>query len=497
MKYFLLFLISFLTMPITVFSQMKVGKLDLENEQQIHVLTLKDGMRYVGRIAAMNGRKIVFQLAGVEREEELIIRRKDVNIIGSFTPSSDNGGVLRSPFDWIHQDFPNIELDTKLDIKNHSQQVKLVVDGKAFFGRIKQVRKGGVSVQINGQVEFFRFVNLSEITVIGWSYLDVEKIETPQAMTFQVDTFPKERLYDKFEPDFKVGDATQKHVIYTQVGNRFNGRIMEIDAGEIRLKMENGTLVVFEEAEIKKVEVYKLGHTRKNKSDGVVYKRWKLFEDDDYILGQSRLFVSQTGFTVKKGEIEYRGTQILINEMNFGITDNISVGAGLFPLIVENIFTFKVDVSKDIGDFVHLSAGGQAFVNIGGIDSYGEGEGAVLGYAAASFGSSAYFLNVAYNRWMGLEGFSEGDVVSVGGSFKIGRQFRIFGDFFFLYDEQNNDDFFFNDPTLETYPALIFGASWFHKFDKIDFGVFFVPDTGVQDGDEAVFLPTFGYVKRF
>lgn len=503
MKRYWLFLVCFFGLIFTGFAQMKIGKLDLENDKQIHVLTLKDGNRYVGRISSMTGRKIVFELSGIDSETELTIRRKNINIIGSFMPSSDNSGVLRSPFDWVKKDFPNIELDTKLDAKNNSQQIRLIADGEAYFGRIKQVRKGGILVRINGQIEFFRFVSLSEISVIDWSYLDAKVEEGSsdfefQVDTFQIDTLPKANLFDKAERGFEVGNASQKHALYTQVGNRFNGRITEIDGEKITFEMENGTVIYFEEAEIKKVEVYKLGHTRMKKANGVRYKKWKSFEGEDYILGQSRLFASQTGFGVKKGEVEYRGTQILINEMNYGVAKGFSIGGGLFPLIVENIFTFKADFHQSIGDFVHLSAGGQLFASIGGIGSEGSGEGAVLAYAAASFGSPARFINVAYNRWKDLDGFNKGDVVSVGGSFKISRRWRVFGDYFFTYDDNQRDpSFFFDRPTLESRAILIFGTSWFNKLNKIDFGFVLVPDTGVQEGDEAFALPIFGYVRRF
>jgi hypothetical protein len=126
----------FLLFSTFTFGQEKRGKIDLKNEHQINVLKLKGGTRYVGRIQSMSAKKITFQLKDIPTAKPIIIRRRNVKIVGSYNVSTDNEGMLRLPFLRISEDYPNLLLDPKLDSKNKNQQVEIWQGSNVFTGRI-------------------------------------------------------------------------------------------------------------------------------------------------------------------------------------------------------------------------------------------------------------------------------------------------------------------------------------------------------------------------
>lgn len=498
------FVSLFLIITNLIFAQEKQGKIDLDNEQQINVLTLKNGARYVGKIQSMNAKTIVFKLDDYPELDPLVLRRKNIKIISSYNPSNDNGGVLRLPFSMISKDFPDIILDPKLDVKNYQQQVEIWQDGKVAVGRIRQVRKAGLQLLSEGELTFFRFLEISEINVLDWSYLDVKYAQPDPDFLFQVNSFEVDTtlisndLGFKVDADFDLNNELQRHLLLTKMGNRFNGKIVKINKETVELKMQNGSSLYFPKKVIKKVEIFQYGYRRKVKKGKVKLKKYKEFTDKDYILAQNRLFASPTGFGLKKGEVEYRNVEIFFNEISYATSNNFTISGGIYPVIDYNILTLKASANFSIGEYIHLSGGSQLFVEMGGFNYELDGKGTLTGFAAVSIGSPAYFINVAYNKWTSLDGFSDGDVVSVGGSFKISQKFRLFADVIFS-NEESSDDFFFEPikQDLETQPVLMLGSSWFNKVNKVDFGFLLAPNVGVNGGSTAVILPIASYTRRF
>lgn len=105
---------------------------------------------------------------------------------------------------------------------------------------------------------FFRFVEMEEIKVLDWSYLKVEYGKSDPDFLFQVDTFVVDSTVNatkidfKIDPNFDLNDSTQKHRIYTQQGNRLNGKIESLTNAAITLKMEDGSLVRLDKIRLKR-----------------------------------------------------------------------------------------------------------------------------------------------------------------------------------------------------------------------------------------------------
>jgi hypothetical protein len=459
-------------------------------------LTLKNGTRYIGRIQAMSAKTITFQLRDFPTTEPLVLRRRDVKIISSYNQSTSNGNVLRAPFSKITKTFPNIVFDPKLDVKNRSQQVSIISRGKTFIGRIQQVRKSGIQMWINGELKFFRFTNLSAVRVENWSYADIPSPE----YTFQVDSFETSSIEEatRFDLAFDLESTKQTHVIYTRDGSRLNGQVFRFSNDQMYLKMKDGSILELEDKMVKKVEVHRPGFIRKEKSNRVIYKkdRRKYFENTDYIMAQNRLLVSQTGFGLKKGETEFRSTQVFFNSLDYGATDNLSFGVGVYPLIGDNVLTGRINFSVDLNKFVHLSSGAQIYYTLGGFATTG-GEGAYNAHIALSMGSPQGFINIAYNHWEGLARFQKGDIWSFGFSLKLNKNYRVFADVLYTLEKNNNDFSFFRNNVHYQETIISSGVGWFKANRKIDFGFTFIPGGGMSSIDNFFIFPFIASTRRF
>ncbi len=115
-------------------------------------------------------------------------------------------------------------------------------------------------------------------------------------------------------------DSTQVQVT-THDGNEFIGFITYEDAEKIKLQTEK-----FGELTIKRVDIKEISPI--NTKQLKLGSYW--FENPQ----STRYFWSPNGYGLKKGEGYYQNVWVLFNQVSIGITDNISIGAGLVPLFL-------------------------------------------------------------------------------------------------------------------------------------------------------------------
>ncbi|MEO1257292.1 MAG: hypothetical protein AAFZ15_00790 [Bacteroidota bacterium] len=179
------------------------------------------------------------------------------------------------------------------------------------------------------------------------------------------------------------------------------------------------------------------------------------------IIGHQRsLLIAPTGFNLRRGEVEYRNVDyILNNTYSKGLTDNLSVTAGLFGL--EPYVQFKV--SKDFGKYFHASMGGGVTVS-----------GAVGGHASLSLGTPDYFLNMGYIKGVGdfIFGDTDMDAIHVGGSFRIADRHRLIGEAIHVVERRTLLDF-------NQYGTNGFGVAyaWFARRVSLTMGLMFAEKT--------------------
>lgn len=480
-------------MSTNLTAQTILGDLDLTNDRQTHILTTKIGERYPGRVILISKKDIVFRPSGLTNVRDLEFERNQVATIEVFLPNDDNGGKLREPFLGIKIKYPDMLLDSKLELSNFSQKVQLIYDDFIHKGKIHKIRKNGLELSKSNRIVFFPFKKISKISVIEQEV----DLTPPENLAFQVDSLPMSEVTDSiwFDPIFDVNQPKQRHLLLTNRGDKIVGQVDSLGDNNIYFKMKNGGELQFDRKEVERVEVYLKGYVRKEKDKKVDYKKRKKFIGKNYILAQNRLLISPTGFGLKKGETEYRSIQAFINGFDYGVSDNLTIGVGFYPLVGDNMLTGRFNLSTDIGKFVHLSGGAQFIYGLGGLANSGSGAGLYTVHLASSIGTPRTYINIAYNHWEGLQKTRKGDILSVGFSAKIGKSYRLFSDILFTKEEE--EDRFSVRPDLHKEEIISIGGSWFNLVNKVDFGLTLVPGLWSEISSDFLLVPFGSYVRRF
>lgn len=203
-------------------------------------------------------------------------------------------------------------------------------------------------------------------------------------------------------------DSTELWVIDTEDGNSFMGNILEEDSVKIILLTEVYGTIQIPLNQIK-------ARSELQKSDVVEGELW--FSNPH----ATRYFFGTNGYGLRKGEAYYQNTWILFNQLNYGITNHISLGGGIVPLFLfagaptPVFLTPKVTVPI-VKDKVNLGAGVlYAFV-------LGEEFGFGIGYGALSFGNRDNNLTLGAG-WAFADGeWATSPTLTLGGMTRVGRK---------------------------------------------------------------------------
>lgn len=171
------------------------------------------------------------------------------------------------------------------------------------------------------------------------------------------------------------------------------------------------------------------------------------------------LFASPTGFNLKAGDWDFRNRMVFDNGFSYGVTDNISIGAGALVIIPY----LNAKGSFDFGKYLHVSAGGLLLP--GEITSFGW-------HVAASLGTPNLFLNFSrfQNRGKVIDSDANFETTSLGLSARIANRSRFLAEVIFL-NNQNSD--FFNTPNSSSNIYHI-GISLFPSSTALTFGLGFI-----------------------
>lgn len=173
--------------------------------------------------------------------------------------------------------------------------------------------------------------------------------------------------------------------------------------------------------------------------------------------GRSLMYL-QTGFNMEAGSREYRNIMLGINIVSIGVTDHFSMAVGLVTILPYADFK----LSKDIGKYVHYSAGAYLFVPFsGGI------------HGAVSLGTPDYFLNLSYLRNFDIPSFdtdSKFESFGFGASIRIGPRSRFFAEYNIMPAPSNNYgyDSFYEKGYGN---AFTWGYGWFKRRFRLETGV--------------------------
>jgi len=318
------------------------------------------------------------------------------------------------------------------------------------------------------------------------------------ALTFLLLGLPSFAQAQFISKDIIIGDTTQMHVLNTENGDRFVGRVTKIENTSVFLLLKNiDKEVEFNLAEISSLTIYNATKDKQSaflsgpnpdyiRARAEYYSKRKNRNVPVQMNGEENLIFAPTSFTHGKGKGEYRTIMVIYNRVDFGITDNIDFGLDLMPLISSNIVTPRIKAGVPLNDFVNIGFGGSLYMLFQPDFFENSFTGVTHTYGTATFGSKEKFINLGLGYGFPLKpDVSEpSTVITFGGAIRIGNRWKLVADFNLFGLEEIPD--FYN-----------IGVSWFNEKNRIDFGISTLANLNGSFFGDVLVLPFASYARSF
>lgn len=233
--------------------------------------------------------------------------------------------------------------------------------------------------------------------------------------------------------------------ITTTDGNIFMGTVVQLHDDRLIIRVDGIGEVTIERSRIRNIRVIDPDRIRNG-------KYWFINPQG------TRYFFAPNAIGLKKGSGYYQNTWIFFNNVNYGVTDNFSIGAGTVPIFLFGVTALplwvlpKVSIPVTSENF-HLAAGAL----LGGV--IGEGGGGFgLAYGNATYGNRDKNITVGLGYGYGGDEWSDTPLVNISGLYRSGRNFQWLAEIYFL-------------PGVEGGGIGIFGARWAPENFAVDFGL--------------------------
>jgi len=175
----------------------------------------------------------------------------------------------------------------------------------------------------------------------------------------------------------------------------------------------------------------------------------------------TRLFFSPTAIPLKRGEGYYQNIYIVANMFNYGVLDNLSIGAGFdfitmfanFDDVWNPILNFNAKLGFKVHDYVHVGAGG-LYVTM--ISEFSAG----ITYALSTFGTYNNNFTTGLG-WGFVDGtFEKKPFIMLGGMARCSEKIWFVTENWFAPLDANN----------EYYVAISYGLRFSGKRISVDLG---------------------------
>lgn len=255
--------------------------------------------------------------------------------------------------------------------------------------------------------------------------------------------------------------------IETIDGNVFVGTLVSEDDNKVVIRTEALGEISIERSQIR--EMTKIDPDRIK--DG---KYW--FENPQ----ATRYFFTTNAIGIRKGEGYYQNTWIFFNNVNFGLSENISLGGGMVPLFLLGGGSIPIWLLPKISfpvvpDNFHLAAGAM----IGGVvgsDTFGMG----LVYGISTVGNRDNNLSIGLGYGYAGNEWSNTPMLNVSGMVRTGRAFYLL-----------SENYFF--PGTEVNGIILAGIRWAPENFAVDFGLF----RPLEETGDFIGLPWLGVTIPF
>lgn len=267
------------------------------------------------------------------------------------------------------------------------------------------------------------------------------------------------RLQAQNQPDFYKVVTVQKQT--------FVGELISEDDESITLRTESLSQVTIERVNIESIEKISADRIKNG-------EYW--FENPQ----STRYFFSPNAIGLRKGKGYYQNTWVLFNNVNYGISDNLSIGGGLVPLFLfgagESPIWFLPKVSVPVvAEKFHLG-GGAMIGGIVGTDTEALG----ILYGVGTFGNRDRNLSVSLGYGYAGSDISNTPVVNISGLIRTGRKFYLLTENYFV-------------PSVDESGIISAGFRWAPESFALDIGLF----RPLTDAGNLIGIPWLGVTIPF
>lgn len=277
------------------------------------------------------------------------------------------------------------------------------------------------------------------------------------------------------------------------------GALAQIDTTQVNQKLILGKRIIIETRDGSVIQGRFMGHTEtgirvatesageitvpNNQITGI-----KVVDDDRFKNGQywfenpnaTRYLFSPSAFSLKRGEAYYQNTYLFLNSFNFGVTDNLTIGAG-FELIStfsgDPVFFITPKYSFKLTEKLRAGAG---VLYANGVNSGFSGLG--IGYGILTYGNTDD--NVTFGAGYGFvdSELSDRPVFTLSGMKRISRRVGLVSENWLI-------------PTDDYYGIFSYGLRFMGEKITVDFAFLNNPDIA----SEVLFIgiPYIDFVIKF
>jgi len=205
-------------------------------------------------------------------------------------------------------------------------------------------------------------------------------------------------------------DTTKTYQIELVDGTEFIGILLSLDSTNMEIKTSSIPKIQISLATIKKMKVIE------NK---MVFKGATAIPNPN----PTRYLFAPSAFNLKKGEGYYQNTYLVLNSINYGITDHFSIGGSLelistFSTIGKSwspIYMFTPKIGYEVAKNVNVGAGLL-------IANMGLQHGVQLAYGLVTYGNPENNVTLALSTGWAEGHYLKNPPITLNGMFRMGRR---------------------------------------------------------------------------
>ncbi len=201
----------------------------------------------------------------------------------------------------------------------------------------------------------------------------------------------------------------QVYSVETVGGTLFNGTLLAATEATLTFQTEELGVVTLPRASLRQLSPLTATQARRG---------------FDYVGNGTRMFLAPTARSLHRGEGEAQVIDIFVAGIDYGITDNFSIGmlVPIIPAVGVPVVAFTPKVSAPLSDKLRVGAG-VLYGFATGIDGT-SGSGGV-GYGLATYGTADANVTVGLGYGLGSEGLGGSPVGILGANVRLSRLFSL------------------------------------------------------------------------